>query len=388
MVERRPYKTVVDGSIPAGPTRDKFPSRRYGNLSLIPGPDGIEGRERNARRRAFRCAAPRYPGGARGIPSGPTISKNPKMKKYIIEQKDTGTRLDVFLTSQLKGISRSRIQKVIKEGQVTVNGKPVTPHLAMEENDVVVLAKIPQSSTKMMKMESRADIGLDVIYEDAEIAVINKPSGLLVHPSPQNEEETLAHALLGRWPKIAKVGESTERPGIVHRLDKEASGLLVVAKTQKAYENLKEQFKVHSIKKEYTVLVHGSPAKDEGSISLAIGRAASGDKMAARAEAMEGDRTALTHYRVEEKFPHAALLKVWTETGRTHQIRAHFKALGCPVVGDPLYVLKQGARVSAPRLFLHAKMLGFNHPKTGEWMQFETPLPKDLADFLKSLQKK
>ncbi|MBI4458184.1 RluA family pseudouridine synthase [Candidatus Uhrbacteria bacterium] len=309
------------------------------------------------------------------------------MKKFKVEQKDAGSRLDIFLTAHLKGVSRSRIQKTIKGGQVTVNGKPVTPHLAMEENDLVVLAEMPAASTKKMKMRPRADIALDVVYEDDDVAVVNKPSGLLVHPSPQNEEETLAHALLARWPKIAKVGESTERPGIVHRLDKEASGLLVVAKNKKAYENLKAQFQKHSIKKEYAVLVHGSPAKDEGSVSLAIGRAASGDKMAARAETMEGDRTALTHYRIEEKFAFATLLKVWTETGRTHQIRAHFKALGCPVVGDPLYVLKQGARASSPRLFLHAKKLAFDHPVTGERKEFEAPLPKDLADALKSMKK-
>lgn len=309
----------------------------------------------------------------------------PTIMQINISEQDVGKRFDAHVAAMVPALSRSRIKKMIEAGEITLNGKVITPHRELRAGDVIEIADNLSAVPAPAKLEPRPDIALEIVHEDEAVAVVNKPSGLLMHPTVRNENETLAHALVARWPQIAAVGESWDRPGIMHRLDKEASGLIVVAKTQPAYENLKKQFQEHTITKVYAVLVHDAPPKDEGTISLAIGRSASGDKMAARPAPMEGDRQAVTHYRIEKRFRDATLLTVRTETGRTHQIRAHFKALGCPVVGDPLYHRKQGSKVTAPRLFLHAFKLGFNHPTSGEKMEFNAPLPAELETALAKL---
>jgi len=309
-------------------------------------------------------------------------------KIFRVEKEEAGTRLDRLLAGKLTELSRTSIQKLIKDGRVLLNGQKVTPHIAVREDDEIAIeaeAAVPKA--KPTALTPRPDIKLEIVHEDNDVVVVNKPSGLLVHPSVRDEEETLANVLVARYPEIAGVGESFERPGIVHRLDKDASGLLVVARTKKAYTSLKRQFQKHTIKKEYQVLVHGHPPKDAGTITLAVGRASSGEKMAARAEPLAGDRSAVTHYRVDTRYADASLLTVRTETGRTHQIRAHFKALGCPVAGDPLYHWKRGPSLPAGRLFLHAKTLGFSHPASRRKLEFSAPLPADLQDVLAALKK-
>ncbi len=303
-----------------------------------------------------------------------------------IEETESGSRLDLLLASRLKGSSRSQIQKAIKDGRILLNGNTITPHIAVRPGDVITLETPAAEGKKASELTPRPDIELEIVHEDADVAVVNKPSGLLVHPSVRHENDTLANALIARYPEIAGVGESWERPGIMHRLDKDASGLLVVARNEKAYASLKRQFQRHTIKKVYQVLVHGRPPKDAGTIDLAIGRAGGGTHMAARPRPQAGDKSAVTHYSVDAVYAGAALLTVWTETGRTHQIRAHFKALGCPVAGDLLYKVKRVPFLPAPRLFLHAKTLGFTHPATRKKMEFQAPLPPDLRETLAKLK--
>lgn len=310
------------------------------------------------------------------------------MQTFKATAKDVETRLDVFLAGEMKGVSRTKIQKAIKSGEILLNGKKVTPHIALDDGDEVAVPEgivSPDESGKIL--QPRADVELVIVHEDAELAVIDKPSGMLVHPTVRSEQDTLVNALISRYPEMAEIGESPERPGIMHRLDKEASGLLAVARTKKAYRSLKKQFQDHKIKKEYLVLVHGRPPDDEGSVTLSIGRAESGNKMAAHSEETEGDKTAVTHYRVEEVFGPGALLRVNTETGRTHQIRAHFKALGCSVAGDPLYKTRNMTFLPVTRLFLHCTTLGFTHPGTKKWVEFTSPLPAELENVLTQLRK-
>jgi len=304
-----------------------------------------------------------------------------------VEKSEAGTRLDVLLAGKLKDVSRSQLQKYIKGGRILLNGEIVAPHVAVRDGDSIALeAAVSGPADRPTGLRARPDIRLNVVHEDDDVVVIDKPSGLLVHPSVRNEDDTLANALIARYPEMAGVGESWERPGIMHRLDKDASGLLVVARNKKAYASLKRQFQRHVIRKEYQVLVQGRPPRDSGTIDLAIGRAGGGTRMAARTQPLSGDKSAVTHYSIDRIFANAALLTVWTETGRTHQIRAHFKALGCPVAGDPLYKIRRISPLPVPRLFLHAKTLGFTHPATKKKLEFQAPLPADLRETLAKLK--
>jgi 23S rRNA pseudouridine1911/1915/1917 synthase len=298
-----------------------------------------------------------------------------------------GERLDAYLAGQLTTTSRSRLQKLIKSGVITLNGKKVTPHIALSERDAVAYpdeAAVPPT----VEVLPNPSVKFEIIHEDRDVFVVSKPTGVLVHPAA-GETDTLMNGLLAKYPALTKVGEGADRPGIVHRLDKDASGLLVVAKTKKAYESLKKQFQGHTVLKEYTVLVAGATPHDEGTIEMHIGRASFGGKMAARdkSQAREDDREAITHYYVEEELSGASLLRVRTETGRTHQIRVHLNALGCPVAGDPLYGTKNKMRLASPRLFLHCRRLAFDHPTTGARMEFEAPLPADLQEYLEKVRK-
>lgn len=305
---------------------------------------------------------------------------------FTIDAEAAGARLDAWLAARLEGTSRSRIQKWIKSGEVLLNGAKATPHDALEAGDVIAIdaQDAPAADAPLVP---RKDIAFEVIHEDKHVIVVNKPSGLIVHPAVPGESETLANAIIARYPEVAAVGDAQDRPGIVHRLDREASGLMVVARTKEAFLALKAQFQAHVVKKEYAVLIDGEAPADTGTIRLAIGRSSSGGKMAARPEPGEDDKDAITHYRVEERLPKTTYLTVRTETGRTHQIRAHFHALGIPVVGDPLYGTKRPGRLPAPRLFLHAKTLEFTHPVTDKQMTFHAPLPKELEDVLHGLRK-
>jgi len=305
----------------------------------------------------------------------------------LVDNEHSGQRLDAFLAARLPQASRSRIQKLIKNGGITVNGKTAKPHLALDDGDEIALPTI-ETVDPDAPLEPRPDITLDIVSEDPAFVVIDKPSGLIVHPAVPGETETLANALIARYPEIRDVGESPDRPGIVHRLDKEASGLIVAARTPEAYAALKEQFQAHTILKEYTVLVHGSPMEDEGTVDFPIARLKGSGKMAAKPTGTREAREAVSHFTVDGRFPHATLLTVRTESGRTHQIRVHMKAMDMPVAGDMLYRKKGPKPLPVDRLFLHAKTLAFDHPVTGERLSFSSPLPEALENSLASLRKK
>jgi 23S rRNA pseudouridine1911/1915/1917 synthase len=303
-----------------------------------------------------------------------------------VPESNSGDRLDRFLAEALN-ISRNQIQKAIADSQVKVNGQVAkVSHRIQLDDEIEILSEISPPG-EIPPLVPRPDIELDIVYQDEDLAVISKPSGMLMHPALAKDDNTLAHALITKFPGIIAVGESPLRPGIMQRLDRDASGLVVVALNEKSYQNLKQQFQKHEILKEYDALVQGKITKDEGTIDLPIGRAADGGKMSAHTHPQEGDRSAVTHFHVDERPGKTTRLTVRTETGRTHQIRVHFKAIGHPLVGDYLYGKKGSPnQVQADRLFLHAKKLGFHHPADGRWVEFTAPLPQELEEILDRLR--
>lgn len=303
---------------------------------------------------------------------------------WIIGSQDAGKRLDHFLVEQGAGLSRSAIQKQVKAGEITVNGKKAMVHRFLKEGDRVehresgidhqVSKPLPVSDSHVSASPALTPT---IIAETDAWLVIDKPAGLLVHADRTSTEPTLVDWLIARYPSIAKVGEDPVRPGIIHRLDREVSGLMVIAKTQAAYEDLGKQFRERTTHKTYLALVHGVIEKDEGDIKFRIARSATAARMAARPSHEEEGRAAWTHYRVLERFRGATHVELEIFSGRTHQIRAHVHALGRPVIGDTLYALKKTERnIKAPRLMLQSVHLAFNDPATGERQTFDlTPDP-------------
>lgn len=298
------------------------------------------------------------------------------MKKIIIKQAESGQRLDVFL-SAAAGITRSQIQKANAKGLILINGKIKSDHYRLKEGDAV---EINSESLEKEKIDWK----LEIIYKNPDLLVIDKPAGLIVHPPKTNSQGTaLSDLLVKEFPEIKDVGEAG-RPGIVHRLDKGVSGLMIAARTSEAYNFLKKEFAAGGVKKIYTGLVHGKVPGDRGEINLKIARSTRARRMAARPQSQEG-KEATTLYRVKKRFTNYTLLEIEIKTGRTHQIRAHFYALGHAIAGDPLYRAKQAGKTVPERIFLHSTRLGFNDLGRG-WLEFDSPLPDDLADFLKKLK--
>ena len=337
---------------------------------------------------------------------------------------DSGLRLDQFLASRLGDVSRARVQQLLEEGKVTVNEKAAKPSLRLKGNEnIQVLGPVDLPPLKAFP----EDIPLDVLYEDSDLAVINKPAGMIVHAGTGNSEDprnrgTLVNALLHRFGKLSR-GSDDLRPGIVHRLDKDTSGLLIVAKNDRTHRKLSDQFSNREIDKRYEALVHGWPKQEAGTIDTPVGR----DRANRTRMSVRGDeaRNAVSHYKVVEKIDSAfgkfALVEVKIDTGRTHQIRVHMASLGHPVVGDTLYgasaVLSPHTRarqkfghsistraeakraelrkkkghdsstIELNRNFLHSASLRFRHPRTGEEKHFTSPLPQDLRHFLALLRK-
>jgi 23S rRNA pseudouridine1911/1915/1917 synthase len=284
-----------------------------------------------------------------------------------ISAAEAGQRLDRFLAGLCPDFSRSRLQDFIRDGHARVNGAPSKPSYPLREGDAVGL-DIPIETTPSPLPAEEMPLG--ILFEDAHLLVLDKPAGLVVHPGAGNREGTLANGLLHHCAGIEVVG-GTERPGIVHRLDKETSGCLVVAKTESAHRLLADQFASRGVEKTYLALVDGTPRMPHGTIEAAIGRhPVHRQKMAV----VERGRDALTRYRVLESREGKALVQCQPKTGRTHQIRVHLKHLGHPVSGDPAY----GRRGSFERHMLHAWKLEFTHPATGERVSFTAPLPLDF----------
>nr|WP_272909002.1 RluA family pseudouridine synthase [Nitrospina gracilis] len=283
--------------------------------------------------------------------------------------------MDVFLTEVQSDISRSYIQKLIDSGRVVVNGSVSKSNYKVKTGDRVELT-VPDPEPLDVRPEA---IPLDIVYEDASLIVVNKPPGMVVHPAPGHSTGTLVNALLHHCRDLTGIG-GVARPGIVHRLDKDTSGLVLVAKTAAALENLSAQFKERQVKKVYLALVKGRVEPASGWIDAPIGRhRVHRKKMALN----EGGREAQTYYAVEKQFREYALVRVEPKTGRTHQIRVHLASIGCPILGDRLYGHLRGA--SVPRLerqALHAYRLEVTHPESGERVQWEAPLPEDLTRVL------
>jgi len=301
-------------------------------------------------------------------------------------------RLDLFISSQLEGESRASVQRLIEAGNILVDGHPSRASQKLKGGEQVTV-EIPAPTAAEPQAES---IPLEVLYEDHDLIVINKPAGMVVHPGPGNSSGTLVNALLAHCADLSGIGGEL-RPGIVHRLDKGTSGVLVAAKNDRAHQALSAQFHAHSVKRIYLALVFGNPPEDGGKIEGIIGRHPT-ERLRQSGKARNG-KHAVTRWRAKERYNRITLMELRLETGRTHQIRVHLTEAGFPLLGDPLY--PDGGRVNNladPRLkkmitslgrqALHARTLGFIHPDTGEYMEFSTPLPDDLqalCDYLGNL---
>jgi 23S rRNA pseudouridine1911/1915/1917 synthase len=295
-----------------------------------------------------------------------------------------GIRLDAYLASQIEGWSRARLQRLIESEDVLVNGRAVKPSYKLRERDEIEV----ELTTPTIDRFEPENIPIEIVYEDETLVIVNKPAGLVVHPAAGAPSGTLANALAYHFQQLPG-GETSVRPGIVHRLDRDTSGLLVIAKTEAALENLSGQFRDRTVFKSYVALVHGRVLSDSGRIDQPLARDPSNRT---RMAVVRGGRNALTLYRVRRSFQRFTLLDVELKTGRTHQIRVHLAWLKHPVVGDDTYGAGRDNTIQDARLrarirnlnrhFLHAEKLAFTHPETRELVKFESPLPAELSEVL------
>ncbi len=299
--------------------------------------------------------------------------------KFQISEAHAGVRIDKFLSENLEDLTRSYISKIIDEGGVFVGDKKVKSSHKLKVGDILEV-NIPQPEPLLVEAEN---IPLDIVYEDEELLVVNKPQGMVVHPAPGNYKGTLVNALLYHCKGELSGINGVIRPGIVHRIDKNTSGLLMVAKTNRAHISLAEQIKEHSFSRRYKAIVYGKFKETEGTVNAPIGRNKKNrEKMCVTAE---NSREAITHYRVIEEFSKASFVECILETGRTHQIRVHMSHLGHPVIGDDLYGVKKEMFQLSGQL-LHAYLIGFVHPVTKKYMEFTAPIPGYMEDVLSKLK--
>ena len=296
------------------------------------------------------------------------------------EQEDVGTRIDVFLADAMENLSRSGVQKLIEEGHITLNGGRTKANYKLRERDIIDV-EVPEVKEVEILPE---DIPLDILYEDADVIVVNKPQGMVVHPAPGHTSGTLVNALMFHCGDELSGINGEKRPGIVHRIDKDTSGLLVVAKTDAAHQALTEQMSVHSIHRVYHAVVYGNLKEDTGFVEAPIGRDPKDRKKMAVTQ--QNSKYAYTGWQVLERFGNFTYIACKLKTGRTHQIRVHMASIGHPLAGDAVYGPKNCIR-SLNGQCLHAKELGFVHPATGEWMQFDSSLPDWFQDYLSRLRK-
>ncbi|HVW76077.1 MAG TPA: RluA family pseudouridine synthase [Alloacidobacterium sp.] len=328
----------------------------------------------------------------------------PDAATYSVSSESAGQRLDAWLATQLEGVSRSRVQLLLSEDKVLVDGKPAKPSLKLRGGESIEVRGEPTPPPLRAMPE---EIPLEIIYEDGDLSVINKPAGMMVHAGSGATDDarnrgTLVNALLHHYQQLSSTGGDL-RPGIVHRLDKQTSGLIIIARNDAAHLKLADMFSRRQMRKTYVALVHGSLKQDAGTINVAISRdAIRRTRMTTRR--VTGGRMAISHYeverRIQSRFGAFTLVRVRIETGRTHQIRVHMASIGHPVVGDTLYgapaqltVSEKGKRkpetetLSLDRNFLHAAELAFAHPRTGELLELSAPLPYELEEFLARLEK-
>lgn len=301
--------------------------------------------------------------------------------KITAKSNDAGKRLDVFLAEGLPDLTRSRVQKLIEEENVKVNGKTVRSNYKLRCCDEISI-DIPDAKETEIVAE---EIPLDIVYEDDCMLVVNKPQGMVVHPAAGNYSGTLVNALMAHCGDTLSGINGEIRPGILHRIDKDTSGLLMVAKNDKAHLALSEQIKVHSLTREYLALVHGRIKEDSGTIDAPIGRDEKNRKKMTITQ--KNSKNAVTHFFVLERFDKYTFIKCRLETGRTHQIRVHMSKNGHPIAGDPVYGVKKEEFKLNGQL-LHAHMIGYIHPETGEYMEFICELPEYFTDVLEKLRRK
>ena len=303
-------------------------------------------------------------------------------RDFIVTSEDAGTRADV-LASSVFGITRSQIQQFIEKGLLTANGLAVKSNYKSKPGDIITLT-IPEAGEKLIPQ----DLSVRVLYGDDFLVVLDKPAGMVVYPAAGHSSGTLMNAVAHYCTKLASVGAPL-RPGVVHRLDKDTSGVIVVAVDDSAYYGLVEQFRKRTIDRKYKAIIYGDLKEDWGNISARIGRSESDrKKMSTR---MRRGKEAVTAWKVLERFGAATLIEAKLGTGRTHQIRVHFASVGHPVLGDSTYGKKtlltiHGTKIVFPRQMLHAELLGFIHPATGEHMEFRTDLPQDMKEIVATLR--
>lgn len=300
------------------------------------------------------------------------------MKNVIVNENDKGKRLDIYIAENFNELSRTMIKKLIESNNILVNDKSEKVSYKVQANDNISI-DIPEAKETKLKAQ---EIPLDIIYEDSDIIVINKPKGMVVHPANGNYTGTLVNALLYRCKDSLSGIGGEKRPGIVHRLDKDTSGVLIVAKCDKAHLNISEQIKNHKVKKTYIALVKGIVKDNEATIDMPIGRSKKDRK---KMDIDKNGKNAITHFKVLKRYQGYTLLKVNIETGRTHQIRVHLSTIGYPIVGDGVYSNGKN-EFNVEGQMLHAESIEFVHPITGEKMKIEATLPEYFNNVLKLLE--
>lgn len=295
-----------------------------------------------------------------------------------------GDRLDRWLAEQLPELSRARIQKLIDQGRVHLNDEVCTSKKAAIQVGDRIHVSIPDATPLSLEAQF---IPLDILYEDDSLLILNKPAGLVVHPAPGHEDGTLVNALLAHCPNLTGIG-GVQRPGIVHRLDKDTSGAIAIAKTDQAHQHLQAQFKVKTARRTYLAVVYGAPKGLSGTIDAPIGRHLGDRKKMAVIPIEKGGRPAITHWQVKEKLGNYSLIQFDLETGRTHQIRVHSAYIGHPVVGDPVYSSGRSVGINLPGQALHAWKLKLQHPLTEEWIEAIAPFPDDFTKLIQVLHQR
>lgn len=298
--------------------------------------------------------------------------------KFSVQEEEAGARLDSLIAQHFPELTRSAAQKLLDSGAVTVQNAVSAKNYRVRVSDEVRII-LPEPVDDTAQPEN---IPLDIVYEDEDLLVVNKQKGMVVHPAAGNYTGTLVNALLAHCGASLSGINGVIRPGIVHRIDKDTSGLLIVAKNDAAHRNLAAQIKEHSFTREYQAVVYGNLRQDEGTVDAPIGRSTNDRKKMAVTE--KNSRNALTHFHVIARYNGFTHVALRLETGRTHQIRVHMAWLGHPVAGDPVYGPKK-VITSLNGQCLHAGKIGFQHPRTGQWLDFESPLPRYFTDFLASL---
>lgn len=304
-------------------------------------------------------------------------------KSIFLQVQHHSDRVDRYLSQELPELSRSRIQQLIEQGNIQVNGSCVSKKATLQPGDCIAI-EIPAAKPLALQPE---DIPLDILYEDDSLLIVNKPAGLVVHPAPGHQEGTLVNALLAHCPTLPGIG-GVQRPGIVHRLDKDTTGAIVVAKTDQAQQNLQAQLKSKTARRDYLGVVYGAPASERGTINLPIGRHPIERKKMAVVPVEQGGRPAVTHWRVKERLGNYTLMHFQLETGRTHQIRVHSAYIGHPIVGDPVYSSNGSVGVNLPGQALHAWQLRLQHPLTGDSLEVTAPPPPTLTKLLDVLRRR